>query len=206
MDIIKKSDISKPKVITEFQSCPCYRCGGSGIYSQFHGECYTCGGSGVSYEKVKIFACPSDWSQEECEQALAKKEAADEKRRKAAEIRKRAKLKVQSFEAIEFLKQNGVYDGVNLFMDLDGFRDSDQVFPSERFGYDSQEDSHDLSFLRQVEINNSRIISDIMIQLRDKGSISSKQIELIHKVTSTVLKVRKMDEERKEVSRIFLTS
>jgi hypothetical protein len=34
---------------------PCYRCGGSGIYSSWHGECWTCGGTGTFSKKVKLY-------------------------------------------------------------------------------------------------------------------------------------------------------
>lgn len=64
---------------------PCSRCGGTGIYSQFHGTCYRCAGEGIDPTPQRVY------TQEEWDAREARLQAANERRiRRHLEARERA--------------------------------------------------------------------------------------------------------------------
>lgn len=68
----------------------CFRCGGSGLYSAFHGACFRCGGSGVD-PTHKTWAYPVDWTDEQITEWNDARAAKNEKARIRANERKAEK-------------------------------------------------------------------------------------------------------------------
>lgn len=66
----------------------CFRCGGSGRYGSF-GECYRCGGNGKD-PKHLLYAYPSSWSDEQCQEWESQRLARNEARRRAAAEKREA--------------------------------------------------------------------------------------------------------------------
>ena len=66
----------------------CFRCGGSGKYGSF-GECYRCGGNGKD-PKHRLYAYPSSWSDEQCQEWESQRLARNEARRRAAAEKREA--------------------------------------------------------------------------------------------------------------------
>lgn len=69
----RRNDITKPKLFPVARKC--VRCGGTGIYSQFHGTCYRCGGLGQDPKDERVRHFPADWSNEQCQAHEDKLEA-----------------------------------------------------------------------------------------------------------------------------------
>jgi len=84
----QSSQVDKP---SKAGAEPCYRCGGSGIFSQFHGTCYRCGGRGID-PTYRSWILPASWTVEQCiewdEKRLARNAAATD-RRHEREVEKR---------------------------------------------------------------------------------------------------------------------
>lgn len=81
-----RKNIEKPEQVSVRK--PCGRCGGTGVYTSWHGVCYRCGGSGTDPKPAKAWAFPASWTDEECDafvvaKAAAKAAAADRKAAKA---------------------------------------------------------------------------------------------------------------------------
>lgn len=82
---IRVCSITKPGYV--YLADKCSRCGGSGIYSDWHGVCYRCGGSGQDPTGIRTYCYPADWTDEQIAAHAAKREA----RAQAAAERKEAK-------------------------------------------------------------------------------------------------------------------
>jgi len=84
------------------QVADCSRCGGSGIYTRYHGVCYGCGGSGKrGTKRVRIFN--ADVTEEQQREAiLIVEKALRERREKAKERReaKRLREREENFERV----------------------------------------------------------------------------------------------------------
>lgn len=69
-----RTNVTKPVKVDARKACT--RCGGSGIYTTWHGACYRCGGSGTDPKPAKVWAFPIDWSDDRCAAFVAGKDAA----------------------------------------------------------------------------------------------------------------------------------
>jgi RecJ-like exonuclease len=94
-------NITKP---SKCAATECYRCGGSGIYSAYHGVCYRCGGRGTD-PTHRDWGFPQDWTDEQIVEFKAKQEA---KRVKAREKRIEAKARKR---AAKFAENDEAVDG-----------------------------------------------------------------------------------------------
>lgn len=77
MAMFPRTEAIKPIKVDAARKCN--RCGGSGIYSTWHGTCYRCGGRGIDPTPAKVWAFPSEWTEAECEAFLAAKAEARDK-------------------------------------------------------------------------------------------------------------------------------
>lgn len=66
---------------------PCHRCGGTGVFSQYHGTCFRCGGRGTD-PTYRAWAYPVGWTDEQVEEWNEAREAKNEKSRIRANERK----------------------------------------------------------------------------------------------------------------------
>jgi len=71
-------------------STPCGRCGGNGIFSQFHGTCYRCGGNGID-PTYKDWGFPVEWTDGQCAEWDDKRNARNETNRVKAQAKRQAK-------------------------------------------------------------------------------------------------------------------
>lgn len=78
---------NKPRNIV---STPCHRCGGSGIYTQFHGTCFRCGGHGVD-PTYKAWGFPASWTDSDIIEWNEKKSQRNEKARISTQERRAAR-------------------------------------------------------------------------------------------------------------------
>jgi hypothetical protein len=79
-------DSDRPRKIV---ATPCIRCGGTGVFSQFHGTCWRCSGRKVD-PKFLEWGYPRDWSDEQCRKAL------DERLDKNVQAKSRREEKAQA--------------------------------------------------------------------------------------------------------------
>ena len=76
---------------TKTKDIPCIRCGGSGTYTDYHGDCFRCGGYGGADPTIKDWEFPASWTNAQITEWT---EAHDAKLAKAAAKAEVKRLKV----------------------------------------------------------------------------------------------------------------
>lgn len=95
-----RGTVSRPKKSVE---ASCTRCGGNGTFAHY-GTCFRCGGSGKDPSE-KLWIHPAEWSDEKITEWHEKREAANQKRRVSAEIKRFAKREEQFAANVEQLPE-----------------------------------------------------------------------------------------------------
>lgn len=94
----------------------CGRCGGSGIYSYYHGACYECGGSGHS-GKLKDWVLPTSWTDEQVIEWVQAREAKRQQRAAKAQAKRQAQYDANLeaheglAEAVAIYRERELHDG-----------------------------------------------------------------------------------------------
>lgn len=86
--IARLAELAKPARGRVEYVTACRRCGGSGIYSQFHGMCWECGGHGRMEYSHAEWIYPANWTDAQVAEFLAGKAAAAEARAEAKRLKK----------------------------------------------------------------------------------------------------------------------
>ena len=155
-------DSDKPRKIV---ATPCIRCGGTGVFSQFHGTCWRCSGRKVD-PKFLEWGYPRDWSDEQCRQAL------DERLEKNARAKLRREEKAQA--AADLWLQRNI-DACPALAPVAAFFDLYQIGESKKSDWPDA-----IRFLREGE---RQVLASIVCQAKTKF-ISDSQKETIAVITA----------------------
>jgi hypothetical protein len=135
----------------------CDRCGGSGIFHVF-GTCFRCGGNGVDPTQ-RDWAYPIDWTDAQCEEWNAQREARNEAQRERAQERRQAKREATWAANVELCPGLLVVDedyrtneNASWFGLLDDMRFTAHQFPLS----DKQVAAFNRSFDKELEIRADR--------------------------------------------------